>query len=192
MDADYSVELGSEDPVLEFPWKSEDGNLQFIDLRAHPERITQVTEAREYPALISVLVKLNAGDSRFQTAKCDVWHDDQLDPAEDIYSATTKVSSYLDVLFADIRCDSISNFGLFEALAKRLTAMLDDEEQPLSAVEVVIRRLYLRDTGETGYYMTVYVSGYGGDRIEAEGNWAVALDRLAGAFAELSSDQHLL
>ena len=32
MDADWSVELGTDDPALEFPWTSPDGAQGYIDL----------------------------------------------------------------------------------------------------------------------------------------------------------------
>ena len=33
MDADFSIELGREDPVLDFPWKDPAGKLAYVDLK---------------------------------------------------------------------------------------------------------------------------------------------------------------
>jgi hypothetical protein len=34
--AEWSVELGADDPRLEIPWSSEDGRLRFFDLMPGP------------------------------------------------------------------------------------------------------------------------------------------------------------
>jgi hypothetical protein len=33
MDADFSIELGPEDPVLDFPWKDSSGKFAYFDLK---------------------------------------------------------------------------------------------------------------------------------------------------------------
>ena len=55
MDADFSVELGDEDPVLDFPWADASGRLAYFDLKRHPELLAQVGEAKEFPELAEFL-----------------------------------------------------------------------------------------------------------------------------------------
>jgi hypothetical protein len=73
MDVDWSVELGAEDPVLEFPWSSPDGKQRYVNLSQHPDAIAEVSEAVHYPELGEFLRKVNTESSPWVTAKCDVW-----------------------------------------------------------------------------------------------------------------------
>ena len=50
MDADFSIELGREDPVLDFPWKDPTGKLAYVDLKRHPELMAQIEEAQSFPS----------------------------------------------------------------------------------------------------------------------------------------------
>lgn len=67
MDADWEVEIGGDAPVLDAHW------LGFIDLRAHPERVDEITEAAAFPPLADMLIALNSARSALWTSKCDVW-----------------------------------------------------------------------------------------------------------------------
>src|SRR5512146_1446233 len=100
MNADYSVELGPDDDVLDFPWSSPEHNLRYYNLKHQPDLLLYVSEAAEYQELGRYLSVANASASAFLTAKCDVWIEDELSEAEAIYGATTKVACYIDHLFA--------------------------------------------------------------------------------------------
>lgn len=73
MDADFSVEWGPEDPVLDFPWKDPEGKLAYFDLKRHPEWIAQVEDAKKFPKLGEFLRIVNSARSVAESAKCDVW-----------------------------------------------------------------------------------------------------------------------
>ena len=73
MDADWSVELGHDDPALEFPWSSPDGSHRYVDLTHRPEALSEIPEATQYSQLSEFLLAMNAPSSPWQTVKCDVW-----------------------------------------------------------------------------------------------------------------------
>ena len=73
MDADFSIELGREDPVLDFPWKDPAGKLAYVDLKRHPELLASIEEAEQFPELGEFLRTLNSPRSMVETAKCDAW-----------------------------------------------------------------------------------------------------------------------
>ena len=73
MDADFSIELGREDPVLDFPWKDPAGKLAYVDLKRHPELMARIEEAEQFPELGEFLRALNSPRSMVETAKCDAW-----------------------------------------------------------------------------------------------------------------------
>src|SRR4051794_28730918 len=102
MDADYSVELGADDDALEFPWSAEDESLRYYDLKRRPELLLEIREARDWPELGALLESVNGAKSAFVTAKCDVWRDGEISQAEDIYGASIKFASYVDVLFDEV------------------------------------------------------------------------------------------
>ena len=100
MDADWSVELGHDDPALDFPWSSSNGSKGYVDLLQRPELLSAISEATQYPELGEFLLTLNAPSSHWLTVKCDVWLDHQLGEAEGIYGATMRQSSYVDLILA--------------------------------------------------------------------------------------------
>ncbi len=67
MDADWEVEIGGGAPIIEAHWQG------FVDLRRNPERIGEIAEVGNLPALAGLLLKLNATPSPLWTSKCDVW-----------------------------------------------------------------------------------------------------------------------
>jgi len=60
MDADFSIELSQEDPVLDFPWKDPAGKLAYVDLKRHPELLPKIEEAVKFPELGEFLRTLNS------------------------------------------------------------------------------------------------------------------------------------
>ncbi len=194
MDADFSVELGSEDAALEFPWSDPEGRLRYYDLKNQPDLLLYLPEANEYPELGRYLAVLNSAGSAFLTAKCDVWSDDHLTEAEAIYEANCRLTCYIDHLFAE-RGDSADDprfsFERHERFAERLVELLGRVPPISAALEVVIRRCYYHledDPVRPGYSMTFYLSGYGDDASDARQRWGVALDLLRNVMLQLSAE----
>ena len=180
MDADWSVELGRDDPALEFPWSSPDGSRRYIDLRQSPELVSEISEAARSPELAQCLIALNAPTSAWQTVKCDVWPDDELGGGELIYEARLKFCSYVDL----IACNAPVRFSFerHECVVKSAARQLsDDDEQPIRC-EFTVRRCWFRgeligDDLMPGFYLTFYLFGYGSDEAQARRRWAEGLCR---------------
>lgn len=183
MDADFSVELGRDDPVLDFPWTDPAGRLAYVDLKRQPELIAQIEEAAKFPELGEFLRTVNSARSLLESAKCDAWTTTELSAEENIYCASHKFASYVDLVFSDI--DRRRSFSFHENFARRLTELLRRAPDILSSVDVCVRRCFFGDAGE-GFYFTVYASGYGNDDADARKNWGVALKMAGSAMSQLS------
>lgn len=187
MDADFSIELGRDDPALDFPWSDASGKLSYFDLKRQPELLTQVEEASRFPELAGFLHTVNSSLSLVESAKCDAWATRELGPEEEIYGATDKFASYVDLVFSYI--DQRLSFAFHELFAKRLVELLRRTPETPSAAEVCVRRCHFEGDGGSreGFCCTLYVSGYGADEPQARQNWGIAL-RLAGnAVLQLSA-----
>jgi hypothetical protein len=197
MDADFSIELGREDPVLDFPWKDSAGKLAYVDLKRHPELIARIEEAERFPELKEFLRAMNSARSMLETAKCDAWATTELGAEEEVYDASHKFGSYVDVVFSniDVRESSLREPSLRESLpaheqfARKLVELLRRVPETPSAAEVCVRRCYFGEDGgvRQGFYCTLYVSGYGNDSASARQNWAVALKLTGNAIVQLSA-----
>jgi hypothetical protein len=187
MDADFSIELGREDPVLDFPWTDPAGKLVYVDVKRCPELMASIEEAEKFPELGEFLQVMNSPRSMVETAKCDAWPTTELSAEEDFYKASHKFASYVDVVFSEI--DVRLSFSLHEQFARKLVELLRRVPETPSAAEVCVRRCYFaEDSGvREGFYCTVYVSGYGGDRASARQNWGVALKLMGNAIVQLSA-----
>ena len=197
MDADFSIELGREDPVLDLPWKDPAGKLAYVDLKRHPELMARIEEAEKFPELGEFLRVMNSARSMVETAKCDAWATTELSPEEEVYDASHKFVSYVDVVFSniDVRQSSLRESSLRESLpaheqfARKLVELLRRVPETPSAAEVCVRRCYFGEDGgvREGFYCTLYVSGYGNDSAAARRNWAVALKLMGNAIVQLSA-----
>jgi len=189
MDADFSIELGPEDPVMDLPWTDPSGKLAYFDVKRHPELLEQIEEARSHPELAEFLTKLNSPRSAVETAKCDAWSTTELTADEDIHNASHKFASYVDVVFSDI--ERRPSFSVHEEFAKKLAELLRRAPEVPSSVEICVRRCYFggEDDVRKGFYFTVYANGYGNDEAEARRNWVVALQLMGNAILQLSSRQ---
>jgi hypothetical protein len=192
MDADFSVELGGEDPVLDFPWTDASGRLTYFDLKRHPELLAQVEEAKQLPELAEFLRCVNSPRSAVESAKCDVWATQELTPEEEVFGASHKFASYVDLVLSHI--DQRQSFPEHERFAKRLAALLRRAPERSSSAEVCVRRCFFGEGSETseGFYFTVYVNGYGNDEAAARQNWAIGMKLVASAIVQLSGQDAIL
>lgn len=196
MDADFSIELGREDAVLDFPWTDPAGKLAYVDVKRHPEMLTQIEEAERFPDLKDFLRSLNSPRSFVETAKCDAWATTELNADEEIYGASHKFASYVDVVFSanDARqapdgpsCNRQSLSDHQEFCANLVRLLRHAPETP-SAVEICLRRCYFGAPADAqeGFYCTIYISGYGDDEGRARQNWGVGLKLTANAILQIS------
>lgn len=187
MQADFAVELGVEDEKLELPWTADEGDPRYYDLKREPELLPNIEEARRVPELGEFLAAINSPASILETAKCDAWSSREMTPEEEMFGATRKFGSYIDLLFSPEK----SRFSLpeHEHLAKRLTQLLQRVPEIPATAEFLIRRCYYRDEAGTrdGLYITFYLFGYGDDEPQARQQWAIGLKLVENAIRQISA-----
>jgi hypothetical protein len=190
MQVDYSIELGPEDPALEFPWISDDGTVRHYNLKQHPDLVLNIAEARNHQELSEFLSRINAASSPLQTAKCDTWFTREILPEEEIFGASCKFACYVDLLF--MAGELQISFEKHEALARDLYYLLQRAPEMAAATEFAVRRCYYHPEGTAdstdGFHITAYVTGYGDSQEEAIQRWAIALKLLQYALVQVTVD----
>jgi hypothetical protein len=187
VEADFAVELGTDDETLELPWAADDGGPRYYDLKRQPELLLEIEEASRAPELAEFLAAMNSPANILETAKCDTWSSTEINPEEDIFGATHKFCSYVDILFSQET--SRSSFAEHEQFAKRITQLLKRVPEIPAAVELLIRRCFYHagDELREGFYITLYVFGYGHDEPQALQRWAIAVKLTENAIRQASS-----
>jgi hypothetical protein len=185
VEADFAVELGAADETLELPWAADGGGPRYYDLKRQPELLLNIEEASRAAELAEFLAAMNSPACILETAKCDTWSSTEINPEEEIFGATHKFCSYVDILFSQetSRC----SFPEHEQFAKRITQLLKRAPEIPAAVELLIRRCFYHGGGEIreGFYITLYVVGYGDDEPLARQLWAIALKLVENAIRQV-------
>jgi hypothetical protein len=187
VEADFAVELGADDDTLQFPWAAEESGLRYYDLKRQPGLLPEIQEAREVQELAEFLAVVNSPASIVESAKCDVWASDEINPEEEIFGAACKFGSYVDLLFS--QKESRFSFLLQEQLAGRVTKLLKKAPDIPAAMELIIRRCFygVAEGGGDGFYITFYLFGYGADQAQARQRWGIALKLVENAFRQVSA-----
>jgi len=187
MDADFSIELGHDDPVLDFPWSDPAGKVTYYDLKQEPALLARLPETATFPELAGFLRTVNAPASLVESAKCDAWMTNELSAEEEVFHGSHKFASYVDVVASDV--NRRLSFAFHEYFVKQLIGLLRRTPETQSGTEVCVRRCYFRkdDDATEGFYCTIYVSGYGADEAQARQNWGIALRLVANAVLQLSA-----
>ncbi len=196
MHADWSVELGREDEALEFPWPSpgvpDNADApRYYDLKRNPELLLNVTEAYHPVEMGEFLTSANSSASIFESVKCDVWFSEELREEEEIFGAACKAAAYVDLIYSDdtARFDQEAH----ELLAQRLCQLLSLVPEISASVEFALRRCYyhhdndVSKDSDAGFYLTLYISGYGDDAPEAWQRWGIALKLVENALLQVSA-----
>ena len=172
MEADWSVEIGSGLPVIDASWGG------FVDLRSSPEKIDEIEEARQHPALREALLVLNSAGSPVFTTKCDCWRlpESEIDPDE--FAARREMAragfaSYIDVVARDP--SRFASFELHAHQVRELTSDLRRLDLRQGRVDLVLRAAAFKE--QNGFGITLYAAGCGA----TEGSAYVAWQPLLGA-----------
>jgi hypothetical protein len=191
MQADFSVELGRDDPALEVPWTSDDPSVRYYDLKVAPELVAQLPEVIAHPPLRAFLARINAPGFPLATVKCDAWLSREMAPEEEIFG-DRKFVSYVDLVFQNdaARC----SLARHEEYARELCRLLAHAPNFAASVEIVIRRCYFHrdklasekpmprniapDTSFSGFCFTAYVTGFGDEENAPYRRWEIALATL--------------
>ncbi len=180
------MELEDGADRLEIPWASPDETSnRYHDLKAQPELLSEIAEARANPALKQFLVAVNAPDTMFATAMCHTWSTQEFSAAERSShpTASIKFASYVDIVFSQL----VFNFQRehYEQLARQISQRLSSNPAPARA-ELCLRHCYFHAQQVWGYYLTIFLYGYGSDAVVAGRNWAAALGALGDTLLQLS------
>lgn len=191
MNSDWSVECGADDPWVVIPWTGateSDPSLRFIDLRAEPQRVREISEAARSPALAEALTAWNTAGPLL-TAKCDVWqYADSLFDAFDLPGYAHAHASYIDLLPAAAALHA--SFVAMEERLRRGSRVVESLPIPDARCEWTLRRARIQDAAcadapRDGFACTLYVWGYGSDEPWAAQAWAHALRALIHPVVQL-------
>lgn len=153
MEADWSVEVGRDLPMIEIPWEG------FLDLRLNPSAVIGISETAGNAALRDALLALNAEATPLMTSKCDTWlmAADEIDPyeyeaGED--AARAGVACYIDLV---LRSENLfSSFPVHERWVRDAVSELHERRLPQARADYVIRPACVY--GIDGFGITLYVS----------------------------------
>jgi hypothetical protein len=184
MEADWTIALAADDPVITVPWAASGDGLRqcrFVDLRQDAHLIDEIQEARANPPLRSALLLLNAPTSPMWTAKCDAWtssveegaapfdaYEMGAEPGDTAFGA----GSYIDLLARDL--SFLAGFEHQEQWIRAVTSVLRSTPAAAARVELVLRRAEAE--GVSGFAVTWFVEGCGSTPHDAAKRWSTALD----------------
>lgn len=171
MEADWSVAIGGDLPVVVIPWEG------FVDLRGNAEAIERVTEARDNQALAEALMALNWPSSPVFTAKCDLWPlaASDIDPFEfeaKSEDARQGIACYIDILARDPLL--YASFAMHERWMRNAAGSLRSHPQSQARIELVLRPAVMANEA-SGFAITLYVSACAANEIAAKDIWQSAL-----------------
>lgn len=157
MEADWSVEIGADLPVIAVPW---DG---FVDLRRNPAAdVDYIGEAVAHPALARALETLNAMTSPAFTSKCDCWvaPADEIDPFE--FDATRDeaqqgIACYIDIIARNP--DLVASFIAHETWVRTAALALRMVALQRARADFVVRRALVNQ--RDGFAITLYAAACG-------------------------------
>jgi hypothetical protein len=206
MYVDWSVELGADDPVLDFPWSCPEdtrqeeiapgsaseirspgkaAKLRYYDLRADPSLVDLLPEAQSSSELRKFLLRMNAAGFPLQSAKSDHWFAQEISEEEEIFGAPCKFASYVDLLFT--AAERQLSFADHEDYAAKLCDLLKSTPEMPASAEIMVRRcFYANHPDHDGYYFTVYVSGFGETEAQSRQRWSIALTLVQHALVQLA------
>jgi hypothetical protein len=191
MEADWSVELTADDPVIVVPWAAagdDPRTCRFVDLRLDAHLIDEIEEARPASELRAALLSLNDARSPLWTVKCDTWESDTpMDPYEMDAApedATLSAASYIDLLVRDSALQV--SFNRQERWVRAVAHALRAVPARAARVELVLRPAQV--DGVAGYGVSWFVEGCGATAQRAGQAWSHAL----GAALPVIMDPHLM
>ena len=174
MEADWEFEIGGDAPVIEAHWSG------FVDLRAEPGRISELSECRELPPLAETLLSLNASGSPVWTSKTDVFIPEHIDADEmgaSADEARNAIACYIDLLPRSDQDWTLP--ATAERQCRALCADLRLIDLSRCRVDLVVRRAALAGPDDAG--ITAYLTACGATPSDARAR----LGECLGLFAEV-------
>jgi hypothetical protein len=178
MEADWEFEVGGDAPLIDAAWNG------LVDLRVAPERVRELAEVAEFPALGVSLTRLNGAGSPVWTSKCDLWpavdrtdwDADELDAPPE--RASHAMGCYIDLMPAgDVQWTTPE---MAAASCKRFRPRLNFVPIRCCRVDLVIRRAIVGGN-QMEFGVTAYLTSCGATADDAAGTLGAALDAFTGA-----------
>jgi len=179
VEADWEVEVGGDAPIIDAQWPG------FVDLRATPERMVEIAEARALPPLADLLLALNSERSLVRTSKCDVWQPepgayacyvDLLPVRGGLFAEWERAEAFCRVVVKRITPRATSSANMQPGRHPILAA--GNESEVGATILLVVRRAV---TGQSeGFGVTAYFSA------EAESS-PTAVEAIASAMVAFSN-----
>lgn len=152
----------------------------FVDLRRHPERISQIAEAAAFAPLADLLLALNADWSPLWTSKCDVWA-----------PAPAELACYIDLLPKEgavfnpwQQAETFSRSFVASMVTHREGGPIAFERAGSGAGGECSMTLVVRQAivcGRQGFGITAYLGAKGADAPAAAQELAAAMVQFAAA-----------
>jgi hypothetical protein len=178
MEADWSVELAADDPVIVVPWAAAGNDPRkctFVDLRLGAHLIDEIEETRRVPELRGALLLLNSTASPLWTVKCDAWESDTPMDAYEMDAApedtALSAGSYIDLLARDSGLGA--SFDRQERWVRAVVEALRAVPARATRVELVLRAAQVNQAA--GYGVSFFVEGCGATAPRAMQAWSEAL-----------------
>jgi hypothetical protein len=184
--SEWNAECSNDAPTLIVPWSDAATGSHFIDLRAEPYDIAEISEAELQPSLGRALRSLNATRSPFLTAKCDAWTLTIANDADTIESLRLELmlsdedehfgfGSYIDLLWRER-----SVFASAHQQQDRLDRIIRRAQKlnhPEAALECVLRPAFIDlNAPLEGFATTLYITALGPEPAIAHRRWELALE----------------
>jgi hypothetical protein len=171
MEADWSVEVGSDLPTIAVPWEG------FVHLRRDPLLASSLIETADSSILAQSLIRLNQESSPVFTSKCDHWllSAEEIDPLEfdaEARNAEWGIACYIDIIARNQAL--FASFHAHEAWVRSLSNGLRQTKLPQARVELVVRAANV-DARE-GFAITLYTAACGASEAAAEAIFQAALE----------------
>lgn len=160
MEADWSVEIGGEAPVIDIGWPG------WIDLSQDTAQVHSLDEAQAFPPLGQALRIILCDCKLFASTKCDFWMEDFADEAEasgpdafcsDAENCQRIAGCYIDLLPQQLA--DWSQLTTVERWVRAFTQTLRRADCPNARVEIVLRQAFFSAT--TGIGLSLYAYGCG-------------------------------
>ena len=182
MEADWSVEIGTDFPMIVVPWEG------FVDLRRDPLLASALSETANLPSLAQSLIKLNLETSPVFSSKCDFWllSADEIDPLEfgaEKEDAEQGIACYIDIIARSVPL--FTSFPAHETWVRSATNKMRGIRMPQAHIDLVIRPSIVDE--RDGYALTLYVASCGATGDAAPAIFRAALEAVTAITMELAA-----
>lgn len=169
-----SFSIATDDQLLKIPYRasqaSGSANIGFIDLKAEPERITEIHELAAYPELEELVRQLNKQESSFRTLRVDT--------AKDIFrrrSFSRSAFSHLTISFENLGGEDDKRFYMeaHQSFSSYVSLLPVSNAIVINFVAVPLQVQTFR-----GWCLDIWLYGFGHSEDEARRNWLSGLTLL--------------